>query len=110
MVNLRSFLTIFLIRFLSNLIHQTQHPLKNRELHILAYTVNDTVNPQLDTVNDTVFALIKQNNAITAKEISEKLNLSLSSVRRKIKTLKTSGQLERIGSDKTGHWKIIRGD
>ncbi|MCA0427585.1 MAG: HTH domain-containing protein [Bacteroidetes bacterium] len=53
---------------------------------------------------------MKQNNAITANEISEKLNLSLSSVRRKIKTLKTNGQLERIGSDKTGHWKIVQGD
>lgn len=100
----------FLNRFLSNLILQTKHPIKNRELHILADPVNDTVNPQLDTVNDTVFALIKQNNAITAKEISEKLNLSLSSVRRKIKILKTNGQLERIGSDKTGHWKIVQGD
>ena len=75
---------------------------------------NDTVNPQNDTVkldndtvNDTVLKLIKQNNRITATDICEKLNLSLSTTKRRIKKLKESGKIERIGSDKTGHWKII---
>lgn len=60
-----------------------------------------------DTVNDTVLSLIQKDNTITAKEISECLKMSLSTVRRKIKELQEKGKLERIGSDKTGHWKII---
>ncbi|WP_409050435.1 HTH domain-containing protein [Runella sp. SP2] len=60
-----------------------------------------------DTVNDTVFSLIKQNNKITANEISEHLKMSLSTVRRKIKELRNNGRIERVGSDKTGYWKII---
>jgi predicted HTH transcriptional regulator len=98
----------YLNRFLSNLIHQENHLLKNREMHI-NYTpaVNDTVNKPNDTVNDTVFNLIKQDNKITASEISERLIISLSTVNRKIKELKDKGILERIGSDKTGYWKII---
>ena len=59
-----------------------------------------------DTVNDTVFSLIKQEKNITAKEISERLKMSLSTVRRKIKELRNNGKIERIGSDKTGYWKI----
>ena len=59
------------------------------------------------TENDTVFSLIKQDKNITAVEISEQLNLSLSTVKRKIKDLKEQGIIERIGSDKTGYWKII---
>jgi len=51
--------------------------------------------------------LIKQNKNITATEISERLNMSLSTVRRKIKDLKEQEIIERIGSDKTGYWKII---
>jgi predicted HTH transcriptional regulator len=81
---------------------------------IFADTVNDTVKhqintvkPQIDTVIDTVFSLIQQDNKITAKEISERLKMSLSTVKRKIKDLKDNGKIERIGSDKTGHWKII---
>jgi len=97
----------FLIRFLSNLLLKGNFSLKNREMHILADTVNDTVNSQNDTVNDTVFSLIQQDNNITAKGISERLKMSLSTVRRKIKELRDNGKIERIGSDKTGYWKII---
>jgi predicted HTH transcriptional regulator len=68
---------------------------------------DDTVKMQNDTVNDTVFYLIKQNNKITATEISERLNISLSTAKRKIKELKEKGIIERTGSDKTGFWKII---
>ena len=67
---------------------------------------NDTVNQKNDTVNDTVFYLIKENNKITATEISKQLKKSLSTVKRKIKELKNSGKIERIGSDKTGYWNI----
>lgn len=97
----------FLIRFLSNLLLKGNFSLKNREIHIFADTVNDTVKSQIDTVNDTVFSLIHKDNKITAKEISERLKISLSTVRRKIKELRDNGEIERIGSDKTGHWKII---
>jgi predicted HTH transcriptional regulator len=97
----------FLIRFLSNLLIKGNFSLKNREMHILADTVNDTVKPQIDTVNDTVFSFIEQDNKITAKKIGERLKMSLSTVRRKIKELRDNGKIERIGSDKTGYWKII---
>jgi predicted HTH transcriptional regulator len=97
----------FLIRFLSNLLLNESYSLKNREMHIFADTVNDTVKTQIDTVNDTVFSLIKQDNKITANEISERLKISISTTRRKIAALRNSGKIERIGSDKTGYWKIV---
>lgn len=93
----------FLNHFLSNLLLKENYLLKNREIHILA----DTVKSQTDTVNDTVFSLINKDRKITANEISERLKMSLSTVRRKIKDLRNNGKIERIGSDKTGHWKII---
>lgn len=97
---------IFLIRFLSNLLLKGNYALKNREMHILADTVFDTVKPQIDTVNDTVLSLMKHDNKITANEMSERLKMSLSTVRRKIKELRNNGKIERIGSDKTGYWRI----
>ncbi len=82
--------------------------LKNREMHIqFAEPVNDTVKRKNDTVIDTVFSLIKQNNRITANEISEQLKISLSTAKRKLKELKDIGKIERIGSDKKGYWRII---
>ena len=68
---------------------------------------NDTVKLENDTVNDTVFDLIKENNKITAIEISKQLKISLSTAKRKIKDLKECGEIERKGSDKVGYWKII---
>jgi len=94
----------FLILFLSNLLLGKNHSLKNREMHVKYIDTVKTVN---DTVNDTVFNLIKQNNMITSTEISQQLKVSLSTAKRKIKELKESGKIERIGSDKTGRWKII---
>jgi Fic family protein len=97
----------FLIRFLSNLLVKGNFTLKNREMHINNDTVNDTVKPQIDTVNDTVFSIIKKENKITAHQLSQQLNISLSTVKREIKELRNSGKIERIGSDKTGYWSII---
>ena len=100
----------FLLRFFENLLIGKKHILKNRAMHIYySDTVklpNDPVKSSNDTVNDTVFTLVKDNNNITAIEISEQLNISLRTVRRKIKELKNNNKLERIGSDKTGYWKI----
>ena len=101
----------YLIRFLLNLVSGENHLLKNREMHVhypdTGKIQYDTVKSKSDTVNDTVFYLIKQNNKITATEISERLKISLSTAKRILKGLKESGSVERIGSDKTGHWKTI---
>ena len=94
----------FLVRFLSNLLVGQNYSLKNRDMHVQFI---DTVNVESDTVNDTVFNLIKQNPMITSTEISLQLKISLSTTKRRIKELKEVGRIERIGSDKTGHWKII---
>ncbi|MHB1146396.1 MAG: Fic family protein [Lutibacter sp.] len=101
----------FLLRFFGNLLLGENNTLQNREMHVhyadTVKTQNDTVKSGNDTVNDTVFSLVKQNKNITAAEISERLNISLSTAKRKIKELKEKGIVERIGSDKTGYWKII---
>ncbi len=101
----------YLFRFLSNLLLNENFSLKNREMHVhyvgTVKTQNDTVKLGVDTVNDTVFDLIKQNNKITATEISKRLKMSLSTAKRKIKELKEQGKIERMGSDKNGYWKII---
>jgi hypothetical protein len=100
---------IYLNRFLSNLVFGENNVLKNRELHVYFTTnvgVNDTVKAKNDTVNDTVFNLIKETPNITAEEIRVKLNIGIATVKRKIKILKEKGIITRLGSDKTGSWKV----
>ena len=72
-------------------------------------TVNGTVN---DTVNDTVktvLALIELNPSITYEEMTEKTGKSRRTISRLITELKERNIITRIGSDKSGYWKIIDG-
>ena len=72
---------------------------------------SDSVNGSLnDSVNseDQILKLIKSNNNITREDLSNELNLSIRTVDRYIKKLKEDGYIERVGSDKAGHWKILK--
>jgi fido (protein-threonine AMPylation protein)/biotin operon repressor len=104
----------FLNRFFDNLLLDGKNVLKNRELLVKVGgegdTVNDTVSMQYDTVNDTVFLLIKKMPKITSTKIAENLGVGIATVKREIKRLKDSGCIERVGSDKTGYWRVIKDD
>jgi ATP-dependent DNA helicase RecG len=49
---------------------------------------------------------MKQNREITRPELCERLNVSLATVRITIAQLKELKLLDRIGSDKSGHWVV----
>ena len=104
-----------------SLLLNENHILLNREIHIHFSdtikpkndTANDTIKLDFDTINDTinnaVLDLIKQNKNINVTEISERLNISESTIKLKVKEvkeLKDQKIIERIGSNKTGHRKI----
>lgn len=52
-----------------------------------------------------IIELIEQNRDITRKMLAKELNLSMSAIASNLKKLKDNGYIERIGSDKYGHWK-----
>lgn len=123
----------YVVRFLSNLLLEKNETLRNREMHVQYIdtekkmtdtgsdtvkdttdtvkasfdTVKDTAKDKTDTAKDPILNLIKHDATITAIEISLQLKISLSTAKRRIKELKENGQIERIGSDKTGHWRIV---
>ena len=71
-------------------------------------TENDTVN---DTLNDTVKGILTQiehNTEITIVELMKAVGKSRPTVTRAIAELKEKGYIVRIGSDKTGSWKVLK--
>ena len=78
----------YLLRFLTNLLLKENHLLSNREMHV-QFT---------DPVNDPVKA--------NYNELAEKTGYSVATIKRHIQELKKPGIIERIGSDKTGHWRV----
>jgi predicted HTH transcriptional regulator len=108
-----------LLHFLANLLLKETYSLKNREMHIqFAEPVNDPANEiskkgsekitkSSEKSSEKIIQLIKTNAHITIKELAEQLNISTRAVEKNISKLKAENRVERIGSDKGGHWKVI---
>ena len=52
-----------------------------------------------------ILELIKEKPQISRSEISHKMGLHESSVKRRLKMMVDKGIIQRIGSDRGGHWK-----
>lgn len=112
----------FLHRFFGNLLLGENNILRNRDMHIKNDTdenssgtvnakndtVTGTINQQSGTVKYNVLNLIQENSRITAEQISQKLGVSLRTAKRRIKELKDNNKIIRVGSDKSGYWKILK--
>ncbi|MFP4522848.1 MAG: winged helix-turn-helix transcriptional regulator [Fibrobacterota bacterium] len=55
-----------------------------------------------------IIKLISFNPDITIKEISEKIGMAEKNVKVNLKKLKEKKLIARIGSDKGGHWKVLK--
>lgn len=58
--------------------------------------------------SEKIIKLISNNPEISALNISKELDISSRAVEKQIHKLKEKGKLKRIGSDKGGHWEIIK--
>ncbi len=67
-----------------------------------------SLNGSLNSDNKTVLAILIKNPFITAEEMSLKTNFSLRKIYRAYDELKEKGYIERVGSRKTGHWKVLK--
>lgn len=71
-------------------------------------TVNDTLN---DTLNDTESAVLKElkrNVGVTIADLMKEVGKSRPTITRALAELKAKGYIERVGSDKSGYWKILK--
>jgi len=106
----------FLLRFFENLLLNQNHILKNREMHILfvdpvtdpVKDKNDLViDPVTDPVKSNILQFLNQNPKANYNELANQTGYSTATIKRHIQELKKNGLIERIGSDKTGYWKVI---
>jgi len=71
--------------------------------------VNDGVIDLDDGVNRSaqIRLALKENPQITVKQLSLQLGVSKATIERAIRTMKNT-QIKRVGSDKSGHWEVIK--
>lgn len=69
----------------------------------------DQKRPESDQISDQIkmiLELIKEKSQISRSEISHKMGLHESSVKHRLKMMVNKDIIQRIGSDKGGHWQI----
>lgn len=89
-------------------LYQGGHP-QFLEQDIFRTTVefdNATVNATVSELDLELLKLIQAKPTITYTELSEQLNLHRATIARHIKSLAEQKVISRIGTDKTGLWKI----
>lgn len=78
----------------------TKHLLKN------GGAVNGAVKGAVNETERKILSALKTNPSITRTELSKAIGIGTITVYRYLKKLQDVGIIERIGSDKTGHWEI----
>lgn len=72
--------------------------------------INVGIKLGLKNIDYQILELLMSNASLTIVKLSLLLNLPTRTIERKIKSLKNKGLLQRIGSDKSGYWKVINFD
>lgn len=57
--------------------------------------------------SEKILDLVRQNPAVSAREIAEALGLTSRAVEKQLGKLKKEGRLKRIGPDKGGRWEVV---
>ena len=107
----RAFMIEEHIRNISKEIEEYKH---SQDEDPLKDTANDTVNDTVKVCNlskaeEAVLAAVGLYPTYTYEKLAAYCNLSRPTVARAIKTLQNRQLIRRVGSDKTGHWEVVKG-
>ena len=69
--------------------------------------INSELKIILNSTEEQILNLINREKYITQAELSKLLDLSENCIYKNLRTLKSKGIIERIGSNKKGYWKIL---
>ena len=94
--------TIYLEKFIENLLFNKNNKLSNRELHInFANTSNKLSEKEKEILN-----ILKDNPNITLEQCSIEIKKSLRTTKTIVKNLIDNNYVERCGAKKNGYWKV----
>ena len=84
-------------------------------IKFILHTINSSLdkliknsNFVLNDIQNKIIELIANNNRITQNEIANITNINVRTIKRNFKILIDNLIIERIGSDKTGYWQILK--
>ena len=57
---------------------------------------------------DLILDVIRENNAVSLKELAQKIGVASKTIQRDLGRLKRENVIRRIGPDKGGYWQIMK--
>ena len=64
----------------------------------------------LQLLNENVALNVATNVALNSNDLAEKLGVSRKTIERDMTVLQEKGLVQRVGSNKTGHWELVKKD
>ena len=68
---------------------------------------NVPANVPVNELSDKILTMVRANPKVTAQKMALALGVADKTIKRHLKTLGEQGRIQRVGSDKSGHWEII---
>ena len=65
-------------------------------------------NVQEKSRTDLILDVIRENNAVSLKELAQKIGVASKTIQRDLARLKCENVIRRVGPDKGGHWQIMK--
>ena len=69
--------------------------------------IDNGIDNGVEKNSNTVLNILKSTPNITQKQLADRTNLSIRTVARELKSLRTTGVIRRIGSARSGYWEIL---
>lgn len=73
-------------------------------------TTEKTTEKMTEKTTEKILKLIKEDSSITIFELSEKIGITKRNIEKNIVKLRKNGVIKRIGSDREGHWEILKSE
>jgi ATP-dependent DNA helicase RecG len=86
----------------------TTFSLANRQNAPLNAPLNASLNAPLNQLQNSILEEIRFNSKISYDELADKFSKNRTTIMRNIQKLKALGFIERVGSDKSGYWRVKR--
>jgi len=65
------------------------------------------VNVPVNQLSDKILTIVRANPKVTAQKLALALGVTDKTIKRHLKALREQGRIQRVGSDKAGHWHFI---
>lgn len=70
------------------------------------YTTQSATQYTTQSIEEEMISLIQREPALSQRQIADRMNMNLNTVKYYIRKLQEQGRLERVGTNRKGHWIV----